>query len=858
MFVEKEVKLLKGVREEIELIRDEFERMKAFLERAESSQEDDPELKVWVKQVREVAYDTEDILDEFMLNLARDHGHGFTRYFHKIKSSIQNLKARHHISSKIANIKSRANSIGKGHRRYHFQSYCTGQSASTSTRGTSWHDLKEDAFLVEEGELVGIDEPSEELIKLLVDGEPKLKVVSILGMGGSGKTTLAKRVYDNQQVKAYFQSHAWISVSQSYKIQDILRDMIAQLHGEIRRPVPQGVEYMNSMRLKQIVKDFLQQRRYVIVLDDIWNLEALEGIKNAMPNSSFYSRIIITTRMADIATVSSNQSKLYTRKPLSPEESWSLFCMKAFCGNSLFPEDHVIECARLIRLWIAEGFVEEREGMTQEDVAQRYLKELINRNLVQIVESNLRKRLTNCRVHDLVRESILSKLRDENFVSFASEQNKELNERVRRLSVQYTYNNALNQLYLPSLRSLLIFESGKLSTSYEQFFPTSAKLMRVLDLTGSSLHKFPQQILVLLHLKYLSLRSTKVCIIPGSIGKLQNLETLDLKHTLVSELPVEITKLKKLQYLRVYSYAGITSTVPFGMTKGFSAPQGIGALASLQKLHCVNAGGACSKNIMQELGELSQLRTLGVTDLKKDDAKELYHSLEKMTNLRSLTMVTKSESEVINLDFVSSPPRLLSALHIEGCIKKLPHWLPLLSNLGRVRLGWSRLKSNPLIALQNLPNLVELELNNAFDGETLIFGDRGFPKLKKLFLLDLENLKYVLMNGQAMPSLRSLFIDKCRLLDWQSFLVVIHSLTLANLKHLRFDEMPEEFALAFYPYNIGIIREGILQEYYEEVMERNPEVYFSWWKEDHYERHDLSLDSYNVIKGRVMSRCGSS
>ncbi|XP_030520503.2 disease resistance protein RPM1-like [Rhodamnia argentea] len=932
MLVEKEVKLLKGVRGEIVLIRDEFERMKAFLASAESSQEDDPELKVWVKQVRDVAYDVEDILDEFMLNLARDHGHGFMRCCHKINSSIKNLKARHHISSNIADIKSRVRSIAEGHQQYHFKSYCTEERASASTRGTSWHELREDAFLVEEGELVGIDEPREKLIKWLVDGEPRLEVISILGMGGSGKTTLAKRVYDDRRVKAYFQSHAWISVSQSYNIQNILRDIIAQLHGEVQQPVPQGLESMNSMRLKQTLKDFLQQKRYVIVLDDVWNLEALEGLKHAMPNpnSSFHSRMIITTRIADIATVSSNPSKVYTRKPLSPEESRSLFCKKAFRGEpcpphlehlsrqilrkceglplaivaiggllfakdvqewemingslaaelesndrlqifrkilslsysdlhydlkscflylGVFPEDHVIECRRLFRLWIAEGFVEEREGMTQEEVAERYLKELINRSLVQNVKTGSDGRLRRCRVHDLTRESILSKLRDENFVSFASEQRKELHERVRRLSVQYTGNIVLNQLSLPRLRSLLIFELGKSSSSDEQFFPSNSKLLKVFDLGGSSLDKFPRQIPVLFHLKYISLRGTNVRIIPRSIGKLQNLETLDLKETLVSELPVEITKLKKLQYLVVYRDSEFTFPQPFGPRRGISAPEGMGALKSLQKLCYVKAGGGRSKNIMQELGELSQLTRLGVTELKTDDAKELCHSLEKMTKLRSLDVTAESESEVIDLGLLSSPPLFLRSLCIEGCLKKVPQWLPLLNKLTRLRLGWSRLKSSPLIALQNLPNLVDLYLHNAFDGETLVFGDGGFPKLKKLHFEDLENLRFVSMNGRAMPCLQFLRIAGCRHLDWQSLLVVIRG--LANLEELQFYEMPEEFALAFYPNSRSRPREGILQECYEEVMGRNPQVRFFRRGGDRWEKLDLSLDSYNVIQDRV-------
>ncbi|KAI6692712.1 hypothetical protein NL676_020422 [Syzygium grande] len=151
-----------------------------------------------------------------------------------------------------------------------------------------------------------------------------------------------------------------------------------------------------------------------------------------------------------------------------------------------------------------------------------------------------------------------------------------------------------------------------------------------------------------------------------------------------------------------------------------------------------------------------------------------------------------------------------------------------------------------------MPNLEELDLTNAFDGETLDIGDKGFPKLKKLCLARLENLRFVRMNGQGMPCLQSVVIGRCRHLDWQSLLVVICGLTL--LKSLRIGEMPEEFALAFYPYSSTRMREGILQEYYEEVMERNLEVGFIWWKDDHWEVHDLSLDSYNVIEGWVMSR----
>ncbi|KAI6692713.1 hypothetical protein NL676_020423 [Syzygium grande] len=103
-----------------------------------------------------------------------------------------------------------------------------------------------------------------------------------------------------------------------------------------------------------------------------------------------------------------------------------------------------------------------------------------------------------------------------------------------------------------------------------------------------------------------------------------------------------------------------------------------------------------------------------------------------------------------------------------------------------------------------------------------------------------------------MPCLHSLSIHGCRDLDWQSLLVVLRGLTLANLKHLQFYDMPEEFALAPYPYSCSSMRNGIPPEHFEEVMQRIPEVYFNWWEEDHWERYDLSLDSYNVIQEREM------
>ncbi|KAL7209093.1 hypothetical protein ACSBR1_030776 [Camellia fascicularis] len=114
-FLQGEVNLLSGVREAIEDIRVEFERMSAFLRVADAMEERDPELKAWVKLVRDAAYDTEYVLDKLKLHLAQHHGDGFGGFLRKSFYFAKTLKALHQIASEIQRIKSRVIDISKRH-----------------------------------------------------------------------------------------------------------------------------------------------------------------------------------------------------------------------------------------------------------------------------------------------------------------------------------------------------------------------------------------------------------------------------------------------------------------------------------------------------------------------------------------------------------------------------------------------------------------------------------------------------------------------------------------------------------------------------------------------------------------------
>ncbi|KAI8010060.1 Disease resistance protein PIK6-NP [Camellia lanceoleosa] len=165
-FLQQEAHLLTGVRNEVEYIRDEFNRMMSFLRVADAIEENDPKLKVWVKQVREAAYDIGDVLDLFMLRLGHRHGHGFCGFLRRVSYFIKTSIARHQIASEVQRMKSKVDNIWKGHQRYHDRYGMLEQGSSSRSTGfnKAWHDCRGDALLLDEAELVGIDEPKSHII----------------------------------------------------------------------------------------------------------------------------------------------------------------------------------------------------------------------------------------------------------------------------------------------------------------------------------------------------------------------------------------------------------------------------------------------------------------------------------------------------------------------------------------------------------------------------------------------------------------------------------------------------------------------------------------------------------------------
>ncbi|CAI9095533.1 OLC1v1031514C1 [Oldenlandia corymbosa var. corymbosa] len=877
-----EGRLWGGIREGVQSIKDELGHMRAFLEAAEAREDDNPRVQEWIKQVRDAAYDIEDLLDEFTFLFAHRHEKGFCGRCKRACLGIKKLKARRNIAGEIQSIKNRITNISDAHMRYsrienNFPHHVAPVPVP-STINAWWKD----ELLEGKPKLVGIQEPKQKLVSELLEGDAGLKVISVVGMQGIGKTTLVKKVHEDPEVRNQFPIRAMVTADQNYTTVGLFKDLVRQIYEQIKKPISNIVESIPGVDgLRSFIRDLLQEKRYVIIVDDVSDVNSWNSIKSALPESSNGSRVMLTTRMPEVAQASGlGTHHVHKMKPLSPEESWNLFCNRTFKDNncpyhlkhiaqdilskceglplaivtmggllaskdhnnvgewemvqrsiggeedgldeldrvkklihlnyktlpshlkncllymSIFPKDCDVQCHHLIQLWIAERFVKGRGMMTYEEVAVEYLKELIRRSLVQIVELSWDGSPYQCRVHDLVREMILCKSQEQNMMTVVPEQHTRETEKVYRLVVHDFWHRTLERHNFNHLRSLITF--GTLECLQDMLGELmSSKLLKVLDLRGAKLEEIPKGVFYLHHLKYLSLRGTKVKNIPRSIKKLQNLEHLHLGETSVRELPMEILKLHKLRHLRVFQV--VDSPDSGYQFHGFKPPSNIGELVFLHTLLYIDAQND-KTTIVGELGKLIHLRELGITNLRKEDGKELCSSLKKLTNLHELDVAAIQKDEVIDMNFPLAPSSLqyLRGLTLRGRLERLPPWINQLHSVMKIELIWSRLSTDddPLVSLQHLPNLVEICLTEASEKEKLHFTSGGFKKLETLELSNMNELKRVMIEKGSMPRLKRLYLSELPSLEELPLgienLRQVQSLHLINLNPALNDRLLNE------------------------------------------------------------------
>ncbi|XP_039130863.1 disease resistance protein RPP8-like [Dioscorea cayenensis subsp. rotundata] len=874
-----EVNFLQGVDGELRSLRDEFQWIQAFLKDADVCiLEGNERVKIWVNQVRDVSYDAEDVIDTYIFKIHQhrrgSHGCLCFSWLTTYACHPCGITILHDLGNKIGEVKRKTEEISANRFKYGIQSIGATSSGSLTSNNTRLPLSWKQTLVVEEVDVIGFDEDVKALEQLLLaEDEGWRAVISIVGMGGLGKTTLAKKVFSNPWIKQHFVAHAWVYVSQSYRDRQLVESIANQLMvvGKVR------MNESTDEELKKMVYEHLKERRYLVVIDDIWTRGAWDNIKEVLPAEMLNgSKVLLTTRNRDVALHADRQSppfffflkrtsranelkpkrkqsnekatskaeecsEIVGLKFLGEEESWELFCKKAiptkhsklalrglalrkelseeewrkllksvswqlregedqiskilalsyhhlpyymkpcFLYFVMFPEDYSITAQNVRLMWIAEGFIEARGEETMEEVAEEYLEELVHRSLIQVEDRNVLGVITYCRIHDLLLDLAISEAKGTNFllVTKASNNINEGNiinlQETRRLALQGHKSWDITWQYptdsFLSLRTVWYFDTDRtsynLATDWFQRLNTicctelqitlkipqiliSMKLLRVVDLPGVPiiLH---EAIGELIHLRYLNVRVAQLKPLPSSIGELTNLQTLKIQtdSSFFIELPSEVLKLlTNLRHLTCRC-----------SIKG--QPSSVENLPNLQTLIIVKA----SKWLYKGLDKMTNLRKLSIVDVSNYYAKALSDSLGKLNNLFELELTAKSDHEIIPTSILtSSHHKHLRVFLLDGQLERLPEVITqcLVTNLIYLGLVNSKLKEDPLVTLGKLDNLQVLHLkNNAFVGKKMVCLEKGFPQLKDLEFYRLDSLQEWKIEDEAMPRLRKLMIDRC-------------------------------------------------------------------------------------------------
>ncbi|KAM6551001.1 hypothetical protein CsatB_000809 [Cannabis sativa] len=700
-----EAYLLRGIHKEIEGIKCDMDFLFAFLKDADARVEIDQNsstshgVKVWVENLRNAAFRVEDVIDEYThLMVQQNHPHSprFIEFVRRSACLMVKLKRRHDIGSKIKDIKQAIRDINQTSASYGFSS--TRQEESTySSRTSTWYDPRKSSCFLKECDIVGIDSSKEELTKktnfwgdmqnVLPDSEKNGRVVittRYVNVANFCKVSSCVHIHHLKHLPSEKAWELFCRKAFQYELDGCCPPHLYKLSREI-------VERCEGLPLAIVViAGLLSTKNYTT---DEW--------KNVLNTLS--------------SELQSNEHLECITKILSLSYNDLPYHLKScFLYLGYFPEDYSIRCGRIIRQWIAEGFVKSKKDKTLETVAKEYLVRSI----------------------------------------FMFDKEEVLNHLITKLTINF-------------------------------------KLLKVLDFEdASNLNHLSKEIGNLFHLKYLSVRGTRVGCLPRSIGRLENLETLDLKQSLVFVVPIEIKRLQKLRHLSAY-HANLNE-VSFSQLRGVTVDGGIGRLKTLQKLYYIDVN-VTGVNLFKELCKLTDLRKLGIKNLRSEDGRSFCDCIQNMNNLESLSVTSISEDETIDLESMSSPPQFLRRLYIQGPMKNLPEWITQLQNLTRIGIYWSKLEIDPLSVFQNMHNLLEVRIfNDGYYGEKLHFKNGTFPTLKVLYLKSLSKLRLIVLEEKSLCHLEEFFIGPCPQLKELPF--GLHY--LRNLKKVYLRELPTIFLMS--------------------------------------------------------------
>ena len=313
-----EIGLMYGVKEDLSKLEDTLSTIRAVLLDA-GKQQQNHTTSTLVRRLREVVKDADLLLDEFAAEDQRRKTHTNGRLFGQVSdffSSHNHLAFRVKMGHKMKDIRERLDDIAKDVSMCKF----------VNPRVVKAEEMKkpETHSFVVASEIVGREKDKETIIELLM--QEHISMVAILGIGGLGKTTLAQLVYnDNEKVGKHFDTKIWVCVSNGFEVKTVVKTIV-------KATTYKDVNNLELDQLQKLLHGSLEGKRYLIVLDDVWNEDIIKWDQLRLLlniNGAHGSKILVTTRSARSALIMGIECP-YNLEPLGEESSWDLFRRLAF------------------------------------------------------------------------------------------------------------------------------------------------------------------------------------------------------------------------------------------------------------------------------------------------------------------------------------------------------------------------------------------------------------------------------------------------------------------------------------------------------------------------------------------------
>ncbi|RVW29927.1 putative disease resistance RPP13-like protein 1 [Vitis vinifera] len=794
--------------------------VKAVLNDADAKQITNSDVKDWMDELKDAVYDAEDLVDDITTEALR------CKMESDSQSQVRNIIFGEGIESRVEEITDTLEYLAQ---KKDVLGLKEGVGENLSKR---WPTTS----LVDESGVYGRDADKEKIVESLLFHNAsgnKIGVIALVGMGGIGKTTLTQLVYNDRRVVEYFDLKAWVCVSDEFDLVRITKTILMAFDSGTSGKSPDDDD-LNLLQLK--LKERLSRKKFLLVLDDVWNEDynIWDLLRTPFSVGLNGSKIIVTTRIKKVAAVM-HSAPIHPLGQLSFEDCWSLFAKHAFENGDSSSHPKLEEIGKeivkkcdglpLAAKTLGGALYSEVRVKEWENVLNSEMWDLPNNAILPplflsyyYLPSHLKRCFAYCSIfpqdYQFDKENLILLWMAEGFL----QQSKKGKKTMEEVGDGYFYD-LLSRSFFQKFGShksyfvmhdlisdLARFVSGKVCVHLndDKINEIPEKLRHLSNFRGGydSFERFDtlSEVHCLRTFLPLDLRTRHRF---DKVSKSRN-PVKSGRHSRVKEMPSQMGQLKILEKLSNYR-VGKQSGTRVGELRELSHIGGSLVIQELQNV--VDAKDASEANLVgkQRLDEL-ELEWNRDSDVEQNGAYIVLNNLQPHSNLKRLTIHRYGGSKFP--DWLGGPSILnMVSLRLWNCknVSTFPPLgqLPSLKHLYILGLGEIERVGAEFYGTE--PSFVSLKALSFQDmpvwKEWLCLGGQGgeFPRLKELYIkncpkltgdlpnhlplltkLEIEECEQLVAPLPRVPAIRVLTTRSCDISQWKELPPLLRSLSITN------------------------------------------------------------------------------